>query len=53
MSWRSVASLRETLPRSGDLSDENLMNIRYTGQKPCMTMTLVDKDTGHQQGDET
>lgn len=29
MSWRSVASL----PRSGDLSDENLINIHHTRQK--------------------
>lgn len=43
MSWRSVASKRETPPRSGDLSEENLMNTHHTRQKPCMTMKLWTK----------
>lgn len=38
--------MRETLPRSADLSDANLMNIHHTRQKPCMTMDLMDKDMG-------
>lgn len=46
MSWWSVASLTETL------SDENLMNIHHTRQKPCVTMGHLDKDTGQNEAEE-